>query len=59
METLDDPYSGDRFEHLRNELTARFVTICADLSPRDFHILMDRMAREQVRGELRKLLFDY
>jgi hypothetical protein len=48
---IQDPYAGARFERLRNELTARFVTICHNLSPADFHILMDEMAREQIRGE--------
>ena len=56
MATLDDPFSGDRFERVRNEITARFVTSCGNMSPTDFHLLMDHMAREQVREELRKLL---
>ncbi len=56
MGTLDDPFSGDRFERVRNEITARFVTSCGSMSPRDFHLLMDDLAREQVREELRKLL---
>ncbi|GAC1485073.1 MAG: hypothetical protein NVS1B5_06130 [Gemmatimonadaceae bacterium] len=48
---IPDPYSGERFERLRNELTARFVTICDNLAPTDFHILIDDMAHEQIRGE--------
>jgi hypothetical protein len=59
MGTLDDPYSGERFERVRNEITARFVTICGSLSPKDFHLLMDCMAREQIRGEQRTLMPDY
>ncbi len=55
MRTLDDPYKGERFERLRNEITARFVTVCNNLSPKGFHLLMDAMAPEQVRGELRAL----
>ena len=46
-----DPYVGEGFERLRNELTARFVFICCNLTPKDFHRLMDDTAREQIRGE--------
>ena len=46
-----DPYVGEAFERLRNELTARFVIICCNLTPKDFHRLMEDMAREQIRGE--------
>jgi hypothetical protein len=55
----DDPYSGERFERVRNELTARFVRHCTHLSPSEFHVLMDDMAREQIRGELRSPIQDY
>jgi hypothetical protein len=48
---IPDPYAGETLERLRNELTARFVTICSELTPKDFHTLMDNMAREQIRGE--------
>jgi hypothetical protein len=48
---IPDPYVGERFERLRNELTARFVTICSELTPLEFHTLMGDMAREQIRGE--------
>jgi hypothetical protein len=48
---IPDQYVGEAFERLRNELTARFVTICCDLAPKDFHKLMYDMAREQIRGE--------
>jgi len=49
-----NPYAGEKFESLRNELTARFATICCHLAVKDFHILMDDMAREQIRGETAK-----
>jgi hypothetical protein len=48
---IPDPHASETLERLRNELTARFVTICSDLTPKDFHTLMDAMAREQIRGE--------
>jgi hypothetical protein len=48
---IPDPYADEILERLRNKLTARFVTICCGLTPKDFHILMDDMAREQIRGE--------
>jgi hypothetical protein len=46
-----DPYIDEVFERLRNELTARFATICCQMTPKDFHILMNDMAHEQIRGE--------
>lgn len=55
----NDPYSGERFDQLRSEITARFITVCDDLSPRDFQILMEQMTREQVRGELSAPDVDY
>jgi hypothetical protein len=50
-EMIPDPYAGAAFDRLRNELTARFVTVCCGMAPKDFHILMDEMAREQLRAE--------
>jgi hypothetical protein len=48
---IPDVYAGEIFERLRIQLTARFLTICCDLTPEDFHVLIDDMAREQIRGE--------
>ena len=52
---LDDPYAGERFERRRNEITARLVALCSHLSPKEFHLLMDGIAREEVLAELRLL----
>ncbi len=48
---IPDPYAGERFERLRSELTASFVTVCDNLAPTDFVMLIDCMTREEIRGE--------
>jgi hypothetical protein len=45
------PNIDEAFKRLRNELTARFARICCQMTPEDFHILMNDMAHEQIRGE--------
>jgi hypothetical protein len=44
-------YAGEHFDRVRNDITARFVTVCCHMEPKEFHILMDQMAREQIRDE--------
>ena len=48
---IPDLNADEIFERLRSRLTARFLTICYDLTPEDFIILIDDMAREQIRGD--------
>jgi hypothetical protein len=50
---LQDPFSGERFQHVRENLSRRFKTICCDLSIKEFDLLIEKMARQQIRGELR------
>jgi hypothetical protein len=50
---LHDPFFGDRFDVVRENLRRRFDTICGDLSGEEFNLLIEKMARQQVRSELR------
>ena len=50
---LPDPFSGERFDHLVENLSRRFQTICSNLSRKEFDLLIEKMARQQIRGELR------
>lgn len=46
-----DPYAGEHFEHVRKDIKRRLRLICRELSVADFAALIEKMAREQVRGE--------
>jgi hypothetical protein len=46
-----DPYSGERFEHIRRDISRRLRLICRHLEVADFAVLIEKMAREQVRDE--------
>lgn len=57
------PTGGENFENwpvhdpenrengLREDLTRRLTSVCADLSSPDFEALVQRMTRERLRGE--------
>jgi hypothetical protein len=46
---VHDPSSRENC--LREDLTRRLTTVCAGLSSPDFEALVQRMTREQMRGE--------
>ncbi len=48
-----DPFSGESFERVLEKLRGRFRKICCNLSVKEFDLLMDKMARQQIRGQLR------
>jgi hypothetical protein len=41
----------NRENRLREDLTRRLTCVCGDLSSPDFEALVQRMTREQLRGE--------
>jgi len=46
-----DPYSGERSAHVRSDLARRLRLICIGLSAPEFAHLVEKMMREQIRGE--------
>jgi hypothetical protein len=46
-----DPYSGERSVHVRKDIARRLRLICIGLSAPEFALLIEKMMREQIRGE--------
>jgi hypothetical protein len=46
-----DPYSGERSAHVRRDIARRLRLICVGLSAPEFASLIEKMMREQIRGE--------
>lgn len=44
---------GVRLEKLRTDIAARLGNACCELSAEDFALLVDKIARVQLRGERR------
>jgi hypothetical protein len=51
---LHDPYSGAHYERVQKDITRRLRLICVGLSAAEFSLLIEKMAREQIRGEYAK-----
>ena len=50
----NDPYSGVHYDHVHKDITSRLRLTCVGLSAAEFSLLIDKMAREQIRGEYAK-----
>ncbi len=48
---LNDPYAGVHYDHVHKDITRRLWPSCAALTAAEFSLLIEKMVREQIRGE--------
>jgi hypothetical protein len=51
---LHDRYAGVHYERVHKDITRRLRFICCGLSAAEFALLIEKMVREQIRGEYAK-----
>jgi len=48
---LNDPYKGVHYDRVHTDMTRRLRPSCTALTAADFSLLIEKMVREQIRGE--------
>ena len=48
---LNDPYAGVHYDRVHKDMTRRLRPSCAALTAAEFSLLIEKMVREQIRGE--------
>jgi hypothetical protein len=48
---LNDPFAGVHYDRVHKDITRRLRPSCAALTPAAFSLLIEKMVREQIRGE--------
>ena len=48
---LNDPYAGVHYDHVHKDITRRLRPSCPALTAAEFSLLIEKMVREQIRGE--------
>ena len=48
---LNDPYVGVHYDHVHKDITRRLRPSCPALTAAEFSLLIEKMVREQIRGE--------
>jgi hypothetical protein len=48
---LTDPYAGVHYDRVQKDMTRRLQPSCTALTRAEFSLLIEKMVREQIRGE--------